>query len=96
MVMMLWQHEKSILASLTKQTLKYDSQSVLQENERPIICVYHDKSTFYANAQQLSHWNVDTNTVLCQTSMGSAILVLDFIDVAGGFFEIGDIKHGQH
>ena len=71
---------------------KYGSQNVLQENERPIIRVYHDESTFYANAQQSSYWNDGTNTVPRQKSMGSAIMVSDFIDEVGGFLEIGDMK----
>ena len=71
---------------------KYGSQNVLQENERPIIRVYHDESTFYANAQQSSYWNDGTKTVLRQKSMGSAIMVSDFIDEVGGFLEIGDMK----
>ena len=72
---------------------KYSSQkNVLQENERPIICVYHDESTVYANAQQSSYWTDGTNTVLYQKSMGSAIMVSDFIDAVGGFLEIGDMK----
>ena len=70
---------------------RYGSQSVLQENERPIIRVYHDKSTFDANAQQL-YWNNGINIVLRQKSMGSAIMVSDFIDEVGGFLEIGDMK----
>ena len=54
---------------------RYGSHNILRENERPVICVYHDESTFYANTQQSSYWNDGTNIVLCQKSMGSAIMV---------------------
>ena len=67
---------------------RYGSQNVLNEKERPTIRVYHDESTFYANAQQSSYWNDGTNTVLRQKSIGQAIMVSDFIDEVNGYLKI--------
>lgn len=67
---------------------RYGCQNVLNEEERPTIRVYHDESTFYANAQQSSYWNDGTNTVLRQKSIGQAIMVSDFIDEVNGYLKI--------
>ena len=70
----------------------YGSQNVLGEEDRPTTRVYHNESTFYANAQQSSYWNDGRNTVLRQKSMGQAIMVSDFIDEVDGFLRIGSME----
>ena len=42
----------------------------LLENEKPIVIVHHDKSTFYANADQSSYWGDDTIQALKQNRPG--------------------------
>ena len=70
---------------------RYGSQNVLRE-DRPTIRVYHDESTFYANARQSSYWNDGINTVSRQKSMGQAIMVSDFIDEGDGYLRIGSME----
>lgn len=52
---------------------------------RPIIRVFHDESTFYANGDQSYFWSDGTTQVLKQKSLGQAIMVSDFIEEVGGF-----------
>ena len=52
---------------------------------RPVIRIYHDESTFYANADQSSFWSNDTKQVLKQKSLGQAIMVSDFVEEVNGF-----------
>ena len=53
----------------------------------PVIRVFHDESTFYANADQSFHWTDGTKQALKQKSLGQAVMVSDFIDEVGGFLE---------
>ena len=57
----------------------------LDQNEKPIIVVHHDKSTFYANANQSRYWGDEYSTVLKQKSLGQSIMVSDFIEEATEF-----------
>ncbi len=54
---------------------------------RPVIRVYHDESTYYANADQPFFWNDGTKHVLNQKSLGQAIIVSDFVEEVGGMLE---------
>ncbi len=54
---------------------------------RPVIRVFHDESTFYANTDQSSHWTDGTKQVLKQKSLGQAIMVSDFVEEVGGMLE---------
>ena len=49
-------------------------------NEKPLIIVHHDESTFYANADQSCYWADDSVTILKQKSLGQSIVVSDFIE----------------
>lgn len=51
---------------------------------RPVICIFHDESTFYANADQTFHWS---RQILKQKSLGQAIMVSDFVEEVGGLLE---------
>ena len=51
-------------------------------DERPLIQVHHDESTFYAN--QTFPWADDEVRILKQKSLGQAITVSDFIEEATG------------
>ena len=53
---------------------------VLGPNERPLIRVVHDESTYYANCDQSYFWGDNQTNVLKQKSLGSSIMVSDFID----------------
>ena len=57
---------------------------------QPIIRVFHDESTFYANADQSFHWSDGSNQALKQKSLGQAIMVSDFIDEVNGFLQFGN------
>ena len=57
---------------------------ILKE-ERPLIRVVHDESTYYANSHQTFFWGDDETSVLRQKSLGASIMVSDFIDEVGGF-----------
>ena len=54
---------------------------------RPLIEVFHDESTFYANADQSFHWTDGNKQVLKQKSLGQAIMVSDFVEEVGGMLE---------
>ena len=54
--------------------------------EKPLIQIHHDESTFYANADQSSHWGDETLSILKQKSLGQSIMVSDFIE---------DLKHDE-
>ena len=53
---------------------------------RPVIRVFHDESTFYANADQSFHWTDGSKQALKQKSLGQAIMVSDFL---GGEWLVG-------
>lgn len=52
--------------------------------ERPIVRIFHDKLTLFANADQSFHWADKRVQVLKQKSLGQA-LVSDFIDEVDGY-----------
>ena len=54
---------------------------------QPIIRVYHDESTYYANADQSFYWTDGSRQILKQKSLGQAIMVSDFLDEVGGFLK---------
>ena len=60
---------------------------------RPIICILHDESTFYSNADQSFHWSDDVSQALKQKSLGQTLMASDFIEV-DGFLQC-DGKHAQ-
>ncbi len=47
---------------------------------KPVIRVYHDESTYYANSYQSFHWTDGSQQVLKQKSLGQAIMVSDFVE----------------
>ena len=61
-----------------------NNEIVLNKDERPLIIVHHDESTFYANADQTNYWSDGTVTVLKQKSLGQSIMVSDFIEEKSG------------
>ena len=76
----------SYMAGINRRC-KYDSNyPELDQNEKLIIIVNHDESTFYANADQSRYWGDDYNTVLKQKSLGQSIMISDFIEEATGDF----------
>ncbi len=74
------------LKSLESRMWTYNSPSP-DPAIRPVIRVFHDESTFYANADQSSHWTDGTKQVLKQKSLGQAIMVSDFVEEVGGMLE---------
>ena len=54
---------------------------------RPVIRVFHDESTFHANADQTFHWTDGSRQALKQKSLGQAIMVSDFVEEVGGLLE---------
>ena len=59
---------------------------------RPVIKLFHDESTFYANADQSFFWTDGSKQCLKQKSLGQAIMVSDFLDEVGGLLEYGGEK----
>jgi hypothetical protein len=49
------------------------------DTEKQYIRKVHDESTFYSNADQTRFWNDGECQVLRQKSLGSSIMVSDFI-----------------
>ena len=73
---------------LDKKSIKYDGiMPSLEEGEKPLIRVVHDESTYYANTNQTLFWGDCQTSVLRQKSLGSSIMVSDFIDEVGGFLQ---------
>ena len=70
---------------LDPRILTFNRSTPLRK-ERPIIRVFHDESTFYANADQSFHWADERVQVLKQKSLGQALMVSDFIDEVNGYF----------
>jgi hypothetical protein len=57
----------------------------LADGEKKYIRVYHDESMFYANADQTRFWSDGESQVLRQKSLGSSIMVSDFIVKGYGY-----------
>jgi len=75
----------------TKKSLTCDNTTPeLVVGEKPLIRVVHDESTFYANCDQSYLWGDDQTNVLQQKSLGSSIMVSDFIDEVAGYLRDGD------
>ena len=49
----------------------------------------HDESTYYANCDQSYFWGDEQTNVLQQKSLGSFIMVSDFVDEVSGFVRDG-------
>lgn len=54
---------------------------------RPVIRIFHDESTYYANADQSYHWTDGTIQALKQKSLGQSVMVSDFIEEVDGFLK---------
>ena len=57
------------------------------DGERRYLRIAHDESTFYANADQTRSWNDGQSQVLRQKSLGSNIMVSDFIVEGHGYLK---------
>ena len=68
------------LEELDRRCVYDGHEPQLFADERPLIQVHHDESTFYANADQTFHWADDEVRILKQKSLGQAIMVSDFIE----------------
>ena len=68
------------LSDLDRRCMYSGHEPILHPNEKPLIIVHHDESTFYANADQNSYWADDSLTILKQKSLGQSIMVSDFIE----------------
>ena len=75
------------LASLDKTTITPTRpMPVVAEGERRYLRIAHE-STFYANADQTLFWNDGHSQVLRQKSLGSSIMVSDFIVEDHGYLK---------
>ena len=59
----------------------------IADGEKRYLRVTHDESTFYANADQTRFWNDGQSQVLRQKSLGSSIMVSDFIIEGHGYLK---------
>ena len=55
------------------------------DTEKQYIRVVHDETTFYSNADQTTFWNDGECQVLRQKSLGSSIMISDFIVEGHGY-----------
>ena len=63
------------LSNLDRRCIYSGHEPILYPNEKPLIIVHHDESTFYANADQSCYWADDSVTILKQKSLGQSIMV---------------------
>jgi hypothetical protein len=52
--------------------------------------VFHDESTFHANADQSFHWSDGSNQALKQKSLGQAVMISEIIDEVDGYLKFGE------
>ena len=75
------QYRKDFLAKLERldeKSVKFDNiVPQLEAEEKPLIRVVHDESTYYANCDQSYFWGDEQTNVLRQKSLGSSIMVSD-------------------
>lgn len=64
----------------------------LVSSPQHIIRVFHDESTFYANADQSLYWSDGSTQALKQKSLGQAVMVSDFIDEVNGYLKFEDTE----
>ena len=87
------QYRKDFLAKLERldeKSVKFDNiVPQLEAEEKPLIWVVHDESTYYAKCDQSYFWGDEQTNVLRQKSLGSSIIVYDFVDMASGFVRDG-------
>ena len=57
---------------------------------RTIIRVFHDESTFYANADQSFFWGDGSKQALKQKSLGQSLMISDFVDEVSGLLQYGE------
>ena len=74
----------TLMEELDPRLITFDRSTPLS-NERPIVRIFHDESTFFANADQSFHWADERMQVLKQKSLGQALMVSDFIDEVDGY-----------
>ena len=83
-------HQKGVFfdcKDLLEQLAKFDEMTITPstpspnviDGENKYIRIYHDESTFYANADQTRFLNDGQSQILRQKSLGSSIMVSDFI-----------------
>ena len=78
----------SKLAELDKKTISCDGPAPqLPDGERSIIRIVHNESTYYANCDQTYFWGDDETNVIKQKSLGSSLMVSDFVDETIGFLQ---------
>ena len=76
------------LAKLDETTITPAQPSpCVEDGKQRHIRVVHDESTFYANADQTRFWNDGEAQVLRQKSLGSSIMVSDFLVEGNGYLE---------
>jgi hypothetical protein len=86
-------HERSdVLADRKKYVDKLHEYDYPEPDERPIIRIYHDESTFYANSEEKFFWADGSNVPIRSKSLGQAIMVSDFIEEKDGYLENGNDK----
>ena len=85
-------HEPTDVVECRQQYLQklaeYDNEA--PNVSRPITRVYHDESTFYANANQTYHWSDGQFHILKQKSLSQAVMISDFINGVLGFLRDGE------
>ena len=76
------------LAKLDETTITPAQPSqCVEDGKQRHIRVVHDESTFYANADQTRFWNDGEAQVLRQKSLGSSIMLSDFLVEGNGYLE---------
>lgn len=78
------------MASMEDRLLTQYPVASASSTPASIIRVFHDESTFHANADQSFHWSDGSNQALKQKSLGQAIMVSDFVDEVDGYLRFGN------
>ena len=81
----------NVLADRKKYVDQLHEYNYPEPDERPIIRIYHDESTFYANLEEKFFWADGSNVPIRSKSLGQAIMAMvsDFIE---GYLENGNDK----
>lgn len=74
------------MSAFDKKSLKYDGNvPQLPLGEKLYIRIVHDECTYYSNCDQSYFWGDSEANVLRQKSLGSSIMVSDFIDEVSSY-----------
>ena len=83
-----------ILEELGSKSISPYLPPPIAEGEKPLVRVVHDESAFYSNADQTTFWSDGHILCLRQKSLGSSIMVSDFVVEGYGYLrdDVGEAR----